>query len=423
MSKKDFFDEFEIMDRKERESYQLQKLREHIKRAYERAIAIKELFDAKGIKPEDVNDFDDLEKLPIIRKADVIELQKRYPPYGGLLTVPEEEIERVFITPGPIYLPHQVEEISWFGKSFFAAGFGKKDVVINTPTYHMSPAGILFHEGIRAVGATVIPTGVGNTDSQIKTMLDLKVTGYAGMPSFLMTIIKRAEEMGYDFKKDFSLKKAWFTGEMLPSSMRKVFEEDYGIDTYQCYSVTELGGCVAYECKEKKGMHFMDDYVIEIVDPESGKRVKEGEIGELVATPIHNPCWGLVRFGTGDMTSYISEPCPCGRTSYRITGIVGRSTDAVKVRGMFVVKKQMESFFGSISEISKYQVIVDRKGERDEIHLKAELKEGITDKEVLRRRIDEEFPKNLRVRLDSIEFCDPGTIKEEETLIDKRKWD
>jgi phenylacetate-CoA ligase len=286
----------------------------------------------------------------------------------------------------------------------------------------MSPAGILFHEGARACGATVVPTGVGNTDAQIKTMLDLKVTGYAGMPSFLMTIIKRAEEMGYNFRRDFRLKKAWFTGEMLPPSMRKIFEEEYGIDTYQCYSVTELGGCVAYECREKKGMHFMDDYFIEIVDPETGKRLKEGEVGELVATPLHNPCWGLVRFGTGDMTSYTTEPCPCGRTSFRITGIVGRSTDAVKVRGMFVVKKQMETFFSNIGEIVKYQVVVDRKGERDEIHLVAELKEGV-DSEALKKRLDEEFPKNLRVRLDSIEFCERGSIKEEETLIDRRKWD
>jgi phenylacetate-CoA ligase len=422
MENKDFFDKFEGMERKERESYQLGKLKEQIGRAYKNSIAVKEIFDKAGIRPDDINSFEDLEKVPIIRKPDVIELQKKYPPYGGLLTVPEDEVQRVFITPGPIYLPHQVEEISWFGKSFFAAGFKKGDIVINTPTYHMSPAGILFHEGARACGATVVPTGVGNTDAQIKTMLDLKVTGYAGMPSFLMTIIKRAEEMGYNFRRDFRLKKAWFTGEMLPPSMRKIFEEEYGIDTYQCYSVTELGGCVAYECREKKGMHFMDDYFIEIVDPETGKRLKEGEVGELVATPLHNPCWGLVRFGTGDMTSYTTEPCPCGRTSFRITGIVGRSTDAVKVRGMFVVKKQMETFFSNIGEIVKYQVIVDRKGERDEIHLVAELKEGV-DREALKKRLDEEFPKNLRVRLDSIEFCERGSIKEEETLIDRRKWD
>lgn len=423
MGEKAYFDEFETMSREKREALQLEKLKEQIKRAYENARAIREIFDREGIKPEDIKSFEDLERIPIIRKTDVIDLQKKYPPYGGLLTVPDDEVQRVFITPGPIYLPHQVEEISWFGKSFFAAGFRKGDVVINTPTYHMSPAGILFHEGIRATGATVIPTGVGNTDSQIKTMLDLKVTGYAGMPSFLMTIIKRAEEMGYNFKRDFNLKKAWFTGEMLPPSLRRVFEEEYGIDTYQCYSVTELGGCVAYECKEKKGMHFMDDYVIEIVDPETKKRVNEGEIGELVATPINNRYWGLIRFGTGDMTSFTREPCACGRTSFRITGIVGRSTEAVKVRGMFVVKKQLENFLSGIEEISRYQLIVGRKGERDELCLKCELKEEGIDKEALKRRIEEDFPKNLRVRLDVIEFCEKGSIEGEDTIKDVRKWD
>ncbi len=422
MQRDRYFDELEGMERGERERYQLEKLKEAIERAYRNARAIKEIFDKAGIRPDDIRDFNDLERIPVIRKADIIELQRRYPPFGGLLTVPEEKVQRIFITPGPIYLPHQIEEISWFGKSFFAAGFTESDIVINTPTYHMSPAGMLFHEGIRAVGATVVPTGVGNTDMQIRIMLDLKVTGFAGMPSFLMTIIKRAEELGYNFRKDFSLKKAWFTGEMLPASMRKTFEE-YGIDTYQCYSVTELGGCVAYECSEKNGMHFMDEYVIEIIDPETKRRLPEGQLGELVATPIHNPVWGLIRFGTGDMTSYISEPCACGRASFRITGIMGRSEDAVKVRGMFVIKKQVESFFSTFEEIHRFQLSIERRAERDELLLKVELKDESLNRDAIRRKIEEVFPSVMRVRIDRVEFLPKGSLPEGKTVVDERRWE
>ena len=419
-----FFDELESMSPEQRQGYQIQKLREALERAYRNAPSAKEIFRRAGITPSEIRTVKDLEKLPITRKGDLIELQRSNPPYGGFLTIPNEEVDRVFITPGPIYGPHHTEGISWFGKSFYAAGFRKGDIVINTPTYHMSPAGILFHEGIRACGATVVPTGVGNTDAQIRTMLDLKVTGYAGMPSFLMTIIRRAEEMGYDFRRDFSLKRAWFTGEMLPPSLRKTFEEDYGISTFQCYAVTDLGGCVAYECSEKSGMHFMDEYIIEIVDPHTGKQLPPGEVGKIVATPLHNDTWGLIRYGTGDMSSYLTEPCPCGRTSWRLSGIVGRAADAVKVRGMFIIAKQAEGVFSEFDQISRYQIIIGRKQQRDELVFKIELKDESIDKKNLSDSLAERFPQVCRVRPDKIEFVPQGTIPEEsETIVDERKWD
>jgi phenylacetate-CoA ligase len=288
----------------------------------------------------------------------------------------------------------------------------------------MSPAGILFHEGIRACGATVVPTGVGNVEAQIKTMLDLKVTGYAGMPSFLMTLIKSAEEMGHDFRRAFALKRAWFTGEMLPPSLRKTFEEDYGIATFQCYAATDLGGCVAYECSEKSGMHFMDEYVIEIVDPQTGEQLSPDAIGEIVATPLHNPAWGLIRYGTGDLSMYVTEPCPCGRSSYRLGGIVGRAADAVKVRGMFVIAKQAEQVFSEFDQISRYQIVVGRKEERDELVLRVELTDEAIDTHELSQRLRERFPQACRVRPDRIEFAPPGTIGEDtQAIVDERRWE
>jgi phenylacetate-CoA ligase len=421
--KGDFFDELEGMTLEAREHYQTQGLRKALVHAYAHAPAVKEIFDQAGIKPTDVKTVKDLEKLPITRKGDLIELQRTKPPYGGFLAVSLAKVERVFITPGPIYGPHQTEGISWFGKTIYAAGFRKGDIVINTPTYHMSPAGLLFHEGVRACGATVVPTGVGNVDAQIKTMLDLKVTGYTGMPSFLMALIKRAEEMGHDFRRAFALKRAWFTGEMLAPATRKELEERYGIDTYQCYASTDLGGCVAYECSEKAGMHFMDEYIIEIVDPDTGKQLGPGEAGEIVATPIHNPVWGLIRYGTGDISSYMTEPCPCGRTAHRISGIIGRTADAVKVRGMFVIAKQAEQVFAEFKEIAQFQLIVSRTGERDELVARIEPAEASIDEARLSLLLSERFPQICRVRLDRIEYIPRGTIPHErQTIVDERKW-
>ncbi|MBN1177390.1 MAG: AMP-binding protein, partial [Dehalococcoidales bacterium] len=264
VKKDEYFDELETMSPEAREKHLNGRLAEHVKHAYKHSPAVKKLFDGAGVSPDQIRTIKDLEKLPITRKTDLVEMQKADPPYGGVAGIPNEDVERVFISPGPIY-EIQPSRIKWFAKSFWAAGFRKGDVAINTFTYHMSPAGILFHEAICDCGATVVVAGTGNTDLQIQIMKDLKVTGFVGTPSFLMTIINRAGEMGLNVKKDFSLERAWFTGEMLPPSLRKTFEGDYNIDTYQTYAVTEPGSAIAYECPEKNGMHLMDEYVTEIV--------------------------------------------------------------------------------------------------------------------------------------------------------------
>jgi len=420
----EFFDELEIMPAKTREEYLNQRLSQTVDHAYRHALAAKEILDRAGLSPPQIQTAKDLEKLPITRKADLIELQKANPPYGGFLAIPPEEVDRVFLSPGPVYEPIQHAGIKWFAKSFWAAGFRKGDVVINTFTYHMSPAGILFHEALRDCGATAIPMGTGNTEIQIQTMRDLKVTGFVGTPSFLMALIKRAEEMGYNLIRDLSLKRAWFTGEMLAPSLRKTFEEDYHIATAQAYAVTETGGALAYECREKSGMHLMDEYVIEIVDPETGKQLGPEEVGEIVVTPIHNQAWGLIRFGTGDLSAYTNEPCPCGRTASRLTGIMGRTGDAVKVRGMFIVAKQAEQAVLSSEPISRFQIVVTRKEQRDEMTLKVELKDETVDQKKLADELNQRFQDVCRVKIDRFEFVGKGYIPEEHQLIvDERSWE
>jgi len=420
----EFYDELETMPPTQRERYLNQRLAETIEVAYYKAPAAKALMDRAGLRPEDIKTVRDLDKLPITRKTDLLELEKKHPPYGGFLTIPSEDVERVFVTPGPLYEPMQTETIRWFAKAFWAAGFRKGDVVVNTFTYHMSPAGILMHESLRDCGATVIPMGTGNTEIQIQTMRDLKVNGYIGTPSFLMTVIKRAEELGIDVRQQMFLRKSWFTGEMLAPSIRKTLEETYHINTAQAYAVTEPGGAIAYECHQKSGMHLMDDYVIEIVDPRTGRQTAPGEQGEIVATPIHNKTWGLLRFGTGDISYLIAEPCPCGRTAYRLGPLVGRTTDAVKVRGMFVVAKQAEQVINSFEPVSKYQFIIGRKDQRDELKLRLELRSETEDRTKLSDDINRKFQDICRLRIDRFEFLAKGTIGAEvKTIIDERRWD
>jgi phenylacetate-CoA ligase len=168
----------------------------------------------------------------------------------------------------------------------------------------------------------------------------------------------------------------------------------------------------------------MDEYIIEIVDPDTGKQLGPGEVGEIVATPIHNPLWGLIRYGTGDIASYMAEPCPCGRTACRIMGIVGRTADAVKVRGMFVIAKQAEQVISEFDQIAQFQLIVSRTGERDELVVRIELADESIDKAQVSDRLSARFPQVCRVRPDRIECVPRGTIsKERRTIVDERKWE
>ncbi|MCJ7605115.1 MAG: AMP-binding protein [Dehalococcoidales bacterium] len=422
-SPNEYYDELETMSPADREAYLNKKLAAHVAHTYRHAPAVRKLLDGAGVSPAQITTVKDLEKLPVTRKPGLIEMQKADLPYGGVTAIPNEDVERVFISPGPIY-EIQPSSVEWFAKSFWAAGIRKGDVVINTFTYHLSPAGVLFHEGIRDCGATVVVTGTGNTDLQIQIMKDLKVTGFVGTPSFLMTIINRIEEMGMSLKKDLSIRNAWFTGEMLAPSLRVTFENDYGIDTYQTYAVTEPGGAIAYECREKSGMHLMDEFVTEIVDPETGKQLGPGEIGEIVTTQVCNRDWGLIRFGTGDLSSYVTEPCPCGRTASRITGIVGRAGDAVKVRGMFIVAKQAEQAITGFDQVARYQLIVGREKHRDSLTLRLELKDAGTDTSRLGNDINQKFQDVCRIKIDRVEFVEKGSIAEDaQGISDKRKWD
>jgi phenylacetate-CoA ligase len=421
MSAKKFIsqlEDLEKMSREERRTYLDGRLRELVAYAYKKAPAIKARFDKAGIMPSKVYGIKDLENLPILRKDELVDLYKANPPLGGLVTMPIENLERVYVSPGPIYDPHHQSETFWqrHAHLFRSLGFRKGDLVINTWSYHLVPAGHMFDEGLRRAGVTVIPMGVGNTELQVQVMQQLKVTGFLGTTGFFMNIVNKAEEMGYDIRKDFNLRLLWIGGEMGSGPIRKTVEEKYGIATRDAYGTSDVG-LVAYECNEKNGMHITEEVIVEIISYETGKPVGLGEVGEVVVTPI-DETYPLIRFGTGDLAAWIEEPCPCGRTALRITHLVGRVGDAVRTRGMFIHPRQLAPAMAKFPQVAQYQAVVTRPGHRDELTLKVELKseEGI-DKEKLAQKLNEAVSDAVRIKVDRVEFVAKGIIPESHKLI------
>jgi len=413
------FDKKESWSHKERKLRQDESLARMVKMGYKKSARLKAMLDANKINPNSIKTREDLEKLPVTSREKLVDMEMQEPPYAGLEN-PAISIDRIFTSPGPVYEPHLSENDYLWTRAFFAAGIGPADIALNAFSYHLVAAGLTFHNGLRKVGATVVPSGTSSSQIQVQLIKDLKVTAYVGTPSFLMSIINKAKEMGFDFKKDFRLKKACFAAEPLFPDMRRSFENDYGIDTYQMYGATEVGD-VAYECSQKNGWHICEETIVEIVDPTTGKSLPPGELGEVVVTRL-NEIFFLLRFGTGDLSRIITDKCKCGRTSYRLAGISGRIGDAVKVRGLFIAPSQLKMIQAKYNNIP-LQAIVSRKEHEDILKI---IMEKITP-EIGSAQWEQGF-KNIfkeicTVKVDQMEYVDRGKIKPDEKLIvDQRHW-
>jgi phenylacetate-CoA ligase len=422
-NKAEFFDKREVVSREEREEYLNRKLQQQIQYAYDHAPAMRDKLDKAGVKPSDIRAIKDMERIPITTKDELIDLRRKNPPFGGLIAVPLEKLPRVYMSPGPIYDAHSLDErFAWrFQEAFFGMGFRKGDIATNTVSYHMVPAGNWVDEALRGMGITVIPMGTGNTDLQIQVMHDMRVTGWLGMTGFLMAILTKAEEKGYDIKRDFALRVALAGAEMGGEVIRDIFEEKYGIYARDLYATADVG-LTAYECSQKGGMHLTEEAVVEIVDPETSKQLGPGEVGQIVVTPFDNT-YPLIRFGTGDLSSYIDEPCPCGRTSLKLTKVMGRVGEAVRTRGMFIHPRQVAEALSKFPEVSRYQAVVTRPQFRDELVLKIELANENIDRERLTAALGKTFPDVCRLRIDRFEFVEKGIIPEDaKGIVDQRTY-
>ncbi|MEW5888174.1 MAG: AMP-binding protein [Pseudomonadota bacterium] len=408
----EYFDSLETRDPAERERDLMAKLSRQIAYAKERSAYFAETL--AGVEPRDIASRQALARLPVVRKNQLIELQKSPRPFGGLNGTPAGQLARIFASPGPIYDPEGYA-IDWWrmARALFAAGFRKGEVIHNTLAYHMSPGGFMIDGGARRLGCAVFPAGVGQTEMQVSVIADVRPHGYGGTPSFLRIILEKADELGADVS---SLRKALVSGEALPPSLR-AWLEGRGIKTRQCYATADIG-LIAYETDALEGMVVDEEVVVEIVRPGTGDPVAEGEVGEVVVTTF-NPDYPLIRFGTGDLSAVLPGMSPCGRTNTRIKGWMGRADQTAKVKGMFVHPQQIAEVVKQHAEIKRARLVVENPGGEDRMTLRCEVErvgEGLADAIVASIR------SYTKLR-GEVEFCAPGSLPNDGKIIeDLRKY-
>ena len=315
-------------------------------------------------------DLSGLAALPVLRKSDLAKWQSEKPPFGGM---PVSNVAHIFQSPGPIYEPGGITHDWWrMGRFLHAAGFGKDDIVQNCFGYHLTPAGMIFESGARAIGATVLPAGTGQTELQVTAARDIGTTAYAGTPDYLKVILDKADQMGVNL----GFTKAAVVGGALFPSLRQEYA-DRGIACLQSYATADVGN-IAYESAAMEGMILDEQIIVEIVIPGTGTPVFPGEIGEVLVTSL-NPDYPLIRFATGDMSAVMAGQSPCGRTNTRIKGWMGRADQTTKIKGMFVRPEQVAAFVSRHKEVDRARVIASREGEQDILTVQVECDGGDAD--------------------------------------------
>jgi phenylacetate-CoA ligase len=371
------------------------------------------------IDPKKVTSRKALAALPVTRKSDLGSLQKSLPPLGGLNATPVEKLGKLFISPGPIYEPEGRGKDWWHAaRSLFAGGFRAGDRVLNCYAYHFTPAGSMIESGALALGCTVVPTGVGQTEMQVAAIRDLRINAYVGTPSFLKLIVEKADEL----KADIScLEKAQVGAEYLPPALRSALGAR-GIRVSQCYASADLG-LIAYESMLPDGnvcagMIVEESQLLEIVRPGTGDPLPAGEVGEVVITRF-NQDYPLIRFGTGDLSAVLPGASPCGRTNLRIKGWMGRADQSTKVRAMFVTPGQVADVLRRHPEILRARLMVEGEAGNDSMTLKCEVREHATG---LDAAIVASIRDVTKLR-GAVEFVAPGSLPNDGKVIeDLRKY-
>ncbi len=400
------------------------KLYHIIRHAYTNAPALKAIFDKVNLTPNDIQTLSDLDKIPITSKDRLAEFQQADPPFGGFLTVPLDSLEHVFFSPGPLYEPDAGESagVDTIREMLVIAGIDAGDVVLNTFGYHLIPTGMTVDKTLRQVGATVIPAGVGNADLLVKMMLELGVTAFTGTPSWLMALIQKVEEMGLNFREQFSLQKALVSAEPLPVSLRHGFVEQYGLRVTNAYGTAELG-FLAYDTEGDMAMRLLETSIVQVANPETGASVGAGEVGEVVVTNF-NETYPLIRLGTGDLAMNVDPAPGQSRQMERSIILVGRLGDAVKVRGMFVHPNQLRFAVGQVPGVARFQAVVTRPENRDVFTLQVATTATPADREILTTTLSKAIQSACRVKVDRFEFVSVGAIGEDvEIILDERVWE
>ena len=413
---KTHMDALETRDPAARESALLAALPGQIAHAQKNAPAFAEIL--KDINAADITSRNALAKLPVIRKYELLEKQKASRAaggsvFGGFSAVSYgQQMPRVFSSPGPLYEPEGSRPDYWrMARAIAAAGFQSGELIHNCFSYHFTPAGSMMETGAHALGCTVFPGGIGQTEQQVQAMAELQPAGYIGTPSFLKIILEKAAEMGVALP---SVKKALVSGEAFPPSLRDWMTER-GVNAYQCYATADVG-LIAYETSARQGLVIDEGVIVEIVRPGTGDPVPEGEVGELVITSL-NPDYPLIRFGTGDLSAILSGHCPTGRTNQRIKGWMGRADQTTKVRGMFVHPGQVAEVVKRFPSALRARLIVQGEMANDSMALHVETTASHGAEAELKAQIAEAIRDVTKLRSD-VHLVAPGTLANDGKVIE-----
>ncbi|RQD59336.1 MAG: phenylacetate--CoA ligase family protein [Desulfonatronovibrio sp. MSAO_Bac4] len=407
----------EVLDQSERQKFYQIQLKDLLTYAYRYSEDVKKRFDRAQFNVEKFKTLNDLKHIPILKKKELIFLQSMGPRLGGLLTKDLGELRRIFLSPGPIFDPEDKSDDYWgWTEGFYASGFRTGDIVQVTFNYHLTPAGLMFEEPLRNIGCSVVPSGPGNTNTQLEIMQKLRVTGFVGTPSYLMHLAQKGEEKGLNLRKDLFLEVGFVTGEKFSEKLRSTLEKKFDLIMRQGYGTADVG-CIGYECFHKNGLHVANRAYVEICHPDTGISMKEGEVGEIVVTTF-NKTYPLIRLATGDLSYIDYAPCSCGRTSPRLGNIVGRVDTTARIKGMFVYPHQVEQVMSVFEEVKRWQIEVTNPGGIDEMILYVEASSFRRDSELLHS-----FREKIKIR-PVLKVLAPGTLPPQiRPIEDKRTWE
>ena len=392
-------------------------MREVYSEAVVLAPALRARFEAAGLSPGGLQSLEDLNRLAVLKKERLMELQQLEPPFAGYLACRPEEIGHIYVSPGPIFEPSLVSDVSGHGMDlmFAAAGIGPGDVVLNTWSYHLVPAGLLFDRGARAVGATVIPGGTGASELQAEVMLKLGVTAYVGSTAFFLTLIERLEAMGHTLPDGWQLRHAFISGELGDwAAKRRYLEQRYAVSTWSCYGTADFG-LIGFERRGEAGYRIHGDRYVQICDPETGVPVPQGEPGEIVVTTLARG-WPMIRFGTGDVSVALETLADGG--AGRIAPLQGRVGAAVKVREIFIYPAHVESLVRQIDGLQRAALSITRAGSRDEITALIVVSPG-SDTPRIESELRQAFSAITRLRLDHVKHVGEHEIQQQ-PIVDHR---
>ncbi|MDD1728513.1 MAG: phenylacetate--CoA ligase [Methanospirillum sp.] len=409
----------EEMPPEELKKFQFKLLKTLVYRVYSFSSFYRNRMKEAGVHPDDITSLEDITKLPFMEKKD---LRDNYP--DGLIVSDKEELVRYHVSSGttgkPTVVGYTQKDINNWAESIArglaSAGIGRGDVMQISYGYGLFTGGLGAHYGAERVGATVLPTSVGNTERQVELMRDLRVTAIACTPSYLIHIGEVAEKMGISIKNDTLLRKAIVGAEPWSEQMRIRIKDWLNVDAYDIYGTSELSGPLFSECEQQQGAHLWGDLIYpEILDPDTQKPLPPGQEGELVVTMLQKEGLPIIRYRTGDIAALNPEPCPCGRTSPRLKRLTGRVDDMLIIRGINVFPSQIEHTLLGIPEIGKHFMIeVDRTGALDDMLVKVEIagdsfSDKITDLMKIRTKVERALHTSLNVAV-TVELVEAGSL-------------